>query len=174
MKATVWVFKNDLVCHVWWNFFTKHWCLFGRCFCNSNNCLMLNCQFEDYHLSVFPKLQQWRNFAWGCPWVRDGWVPHSPEKWLHNRIYCPSNRSKQIQESHTAYRTVTEYTRQSLNETQLGVTADNYLSVKKCRGAGSVLFFIQTLPRILCTGAISRVSFFDLFGPIARAINPII
>ena len=20
---------------------------------------------------------QWRNFACGCPWVRDGWVPHS-------------------------------------------------------------------------------------------------
>ena len=19
---------------------------------------------------------QWRNFAWGCPWARDGWVPH--------------------------------------------------------------------------------------------------
>ena len=27
--------------------------------------------------------------------------------------------------------------------------------------------FIQTLPCILCAGAISRVSFFDLFGPIA-------
>ena len=35
------------------------------------------------------------------------------------------------------------------------------------------LFFIQTLPRILCVGAINRVSFFDLFGPIAGAINPI-
>ena len=30
-------------------------------------------------------------------------VQYSPEKWLHNRIYCPSDRSKQIQESHTAY-----------------------------------------------------------------------
>ena len=28
-----------------------------------------------------------------------------------------------------------------------------------------VCCFIQTLPRILCTGAISRVSFLDLFGP---------
>ena len=36
-----------------------------------------------------------------------------------------------------------------------------------------MLFFIQTLPRILCAGARSRVSFLDLFGPIARAINPI-
>ena len=25
------------------------------------------------------------------------------EKWLHNRIYCPSNWSKQIQKTHTAY-----------------------------------------------------------------------
>ena len=36
-----------------------------------------------------------------------------------------------------------------------------------------MLLFIQTLPRILCTGAISPVSFFDLFGPIAGIINPI-
>ena len=49
-----------------------------------------------------------------------------------------------------------------------GFTADNYLSVKPC-----MLFFIQTLPRILCNGAISRESFFDLFGPIAGVINPI-
>ena len=33
--------------------------------------------------------------------------------------------------------------------------------------------FIQTLPRILCVGDISRVSFLDLFGPIAGATNPI-
>ena len=43
---------------------------------------------------------------------------YSPEKWLHNRIYCPSNRSKQIKETHTAYSTGTQYTRQSLNEKQ--------------------------------------------------------
>ena len=47
-------------------------------------------------------------------------------------------------------------------------TDDNCLSVKPC-----MLFFIQTLPRILCAGAISQVSFLDLFGPIAGAINPI-
>ena len=44
-------------------------------------------------------------------------------------------------------------------------------SVEPC-----ILFFIQTLPRMLsrlCVGAISRVSFLDLFGPIAGAINPI-
>ena len=40
--------------------------------------------------------------------------------------------------------------------------------VKPC-----MLFLIQTLPRILCAGAISRVSFLDLFGPIAGATNPI-
>ena len=50
-----------------------------------------------------------------------------------------------------------------------GFTVGNCLSVKP-----RMLFFIQTLPRILCAGAISRVSFFDLFGPIAGAINPII
>ena len=44
---------------------------------------------------------------------------YSPEKWLYNRIYCLSNRSKQIQETHTAYNSAgTQYTRQSLNEKQ--------------------------------------------------------
>ena len=43
---------------------------------------------------------------------------YSPEKWLYNRIYCPSNRSKQIKETHTAYGAGTQYTRQSLNEKQ--------------------------------------------------------
>ena len=43
---------------------------------------------------------------------------YSPEKWLHNRIYCPSNRSKQIKETHTAYSAGTQYTLQSLNEKQ--------------------------------------------------------
>ena len=37
----------------------------------------------------------------------------------------------------------------------------------------SMLFFIQTLPRLLCVGAISRVSFLDLFGPIAGVLNPV-
>ena len=32
------------------------------------------------------------------------------------------------------------------------------------------VFFILTLPRILCAGAISRESFFDLFAPIVGAI----
>ena len=35
------------------------------------------------------------------------------------------------------------------------------------------MFFIKTLPRILCAGALSHVSFFDLFGLIAGATNPI-
>ena len=47
-------------------------------------------------------------------------------------------------------------------------TDNNLLFVKPC-----MLFFIQTLPRILCAIAVSRVSFIDLFGPIAGAINPI-
>ena len=42
------------------------------------------------------------------------------------------------------------------------------LSVKSC-----MLVFIQTLPRISFAGALSRVSFLDLFGPIAGVTNPI-
>ena len=45
-------------------------------------------------------------------------LPNSPEKLCHNRICCPSNRSKQVQETHTAYIADTQYTRQSLNEKQ--------------------------------------------------------
>ena len=37
---------------------------------------------------------------------------NSPEKLCHNRICCPSNRSKQVQETHTAYVADTQYTRQ--------------------------------------------------------------
>ena len=47
-------------------------------------------------------------------------------------------------------------------------TVKKLLSVKS-----SMLFFIQTLPRILCACAISRVTFLDLFGPIAGVTNPI-
>ena len=35
-----------------------------------------------------------------------------------------------------------------------------------------MLFFIQTLPLKLCTGALSRVSFFHLFGPIVGGNKP--
>ena len=56
---------------------------------------------------MYHKLFGTMSVPWSCYW---------PEKWLHNRIYCPSNRSKQIQETHTAYSTGTQYTRQSLNE----------------------------------------------------------
>ena len=49
-----------------------------------------------------------------------------------------------------------------------GFTENNLLSVKPC-----ILCFIRTLPRVLRTGAISHVSFLDLFGPIAGVTNPI-
>ena len=42
----------------------------------------------------------------------------SPEKWLHNWICYPSNRSKQIQETQMAYSAGTQYTRQSFNKSQ--------------------------------------------------------
>ena len=51
-------------------------------------------------------------------WLREHIILYLPEKWLHNWIYYPSNRSKQIQETHTAYSAGTQYTRQSLNEKQ--------------------------------------------------------
>ena len=54
-------------------------------------------------------------------------------------------------------------------KTTYGFTDRELSAVKPC-----TLFFIQTLPRILCAGAISRVSFLDLFGPIAGVINPIL
>ena len=79
------------------------------------------------------------------------------------------NPAKQIQETHTAYNFGTHYMRQSLNEKQYTwLHTDTLLSVKSY-----MLFFIQTLPRILCAGAISHVNFLDLFGPIAWVTNPI-
>ena len=47
---------------------------------------------------------------------RGKWWENSPEEWLHNKISYPSNRSKQILETHRAYSAGTQYTRQSLNE----------------------------------------------------------
>ena len=87
---------------------------------------------------------------------------YSPEKWLHNRIYCPSNRSKQIQETHTTYSAGTQYTRQSLNKKQgAWLYRQTASSVKSC-----MLFFIQTLPRILCAGVKSP------FIPSSNALWP--
>ena len=54
-------------------------------------------------------------------WIWCGSSPsYSPVKWLQSsiRIYCHSNRSKQMQETHTAYSAFTQYSRQSLNEIQ--------------------------------------------------------
>ena len=66
-----------------------------------------------------------------------------PEKWLYNRIYCTSNQSKQIKETHTDYSAGTQYTRQSLNEktTTMASQTDGYrlwshvwcFSFKLCR-----------------------------------------
>ena len=60
-----------------------------------------------------------RSLNWtktNCTFIQNGC--YSPEKWLHNWICHPSNRSKQIQESHTAYSADTQPTRQSLNVRQ--------------------------------------------------------
>ena len=61
-----------------------------------------------------------------------------------DRISCPGNRFKQIQETHVAY---------SASE------------------AMYVVFQSNSVVYILCTCAISRVRFLDLFGPIAEATN---
>ena len=60
---------------------------------------------------------------------------YSPEKLCHNRICCPSNRSKQVQETHTAYIADTQYTRQSLNEKQHTCTSQTVSRVA-CRWEG--------------------------------------
>ena len=39
-----------------WPFLTKRWHPFGKRFCSWNNSMMINCKFEDYHLSVFKKI----------------------------------------------------------------------------------------------------------------------
>ena len=56
----------------------------------------------------------------------------------------PSNRSKQIRETHTADSAGTQYTRQSLNEKQPTCMASQTTTCL-C----SMLIFIQTLPRII-------------------------
>ena len=45
-------------------------------------------------------------------------LTNSSEKWLHNGICYPSNRSKQIKETHMVYSAGTQYMRQSFNESQ--------------------------------------------------------
>ena len=66
-----------------------------------------------------------------------------------------------------AYSAGTQYMPQSLNEKLHGFTDNYLLSVKPY-----MLFFIQTLLCIVCAGAISRVCFLGMFGPIAGATNP--
>ena len=90
---------------------------------------------------------------------------YSLEKWLHHRIYCPSNRSKQIKETHKAYSAGTQYTQQSLNEKQPTWLYRSW--------SHACCFSFKLCPCILCIGAISCVCFFDLFGPIAGAINSV-
>ena len=95
-----------------------------------------------------------------------------PEKLLHNWIYYPSNRSKQTRETHTGDSAGTQFTRQSLNEKQHTYVASEIGQQLVCE-AYCILFFIQSLPRILWASTISRVNFSDLFGPIVGVTNPI-
>ena len=61
---------------------------------------------------------------------------NSPEKWLHNRIYCycPSNRSKQIQETHTARAPAHNVCGKVwLKKSTHGFTEDNFAAYIVCR-----------------------------------------
>ena len=87
---------------------------------------------------------------------------NSPEKRLHNMIYCPINWSKQIQETHMAYSAGTHYTLQNLNEKQHTWL---YRQIVIFFEAMYVVFHSNFAAYIVCQ-AISRVSFLDLFGPI--------
>ena len=83
------------------------------------------------------------------------------------RAAARSNRFKQIQETHLAYSAANNIRGRIWMKNNIPSFIDNkLLSVKPC-----MLFFIQTLPRVLCAGAISQVSFLDLFEPIADATN---
>ena len=101
----------------------------------------------------------WR-IAW-CTVIAHNGVHKLPEKWLHNWIIYPSNWFKQIWETHMADALVHNI------RGKHGFKLRHFLSVKL------VVFFIQTFWHRLCTGAISGVSFSDLFGPIAGATNSI-
>ena len=103
---------------------------------------------------------------------------NSPGKWLYNWICCPSNRSKQIQETHTAYSAGTQYTRHcwSLNETRhtWQLTWLHRQDVIVCEAMYAVDHSNFAVGPILCTGALLiRVSFLDLFGSIAGVTNPV-
>ena len=87
-------------------------------------------------------LYEWDSGLW-LDWLIDCFL-NSPEKWLHNRICYPSNPSRQIKETHTAYSAGTPYTRQSWMKNNMHAFTDNkVLCVKPC-----MQFFIQTLPRV--------------------------
>ena len=92
---------------------------------------------------------------------------------LHPRIsihreydLLPSNRSEQIIETCTGYSTGNQFTRQRLNEKQHSFLHHVHGFTEKCMAVPCMLFYIQTLPRILRAGAESRVRFLGLFGPI--------
>ena len=98
------------------------------------------------HWSVKPHTA-WLNFL--SILTKQCTILNSPEKWLHNRIYCPSNRSKQIQETHTGHSgEFTIYAAKS--EWKTTYTASHRITVYLWSHV--YLFFIQTLPGILWAG----------------------
>ena len=103
-KVKEWYTKYILI--IWDNIIEhtlKYWAAHYRAYCRNHTHSNWPTPFTNPYIPC--------RWFWKC-------VPNSPEKWLHNRICCPSDRSKQIQETHTAYSAGTQYTRQSLNEEQ--------------------------------------------------------
>ena len=100
-------------------------------------------QASLYHSSTEMNQSMW--IQW--PFSPKNLSQNSPKKWLHNRICCPSNWSKQIQETHTAYSSGTQYTRQSLNEKQH--TWLNRQTVIVCE-AMYVIFHLNFAAYIVC------------------------
>ena len=128
--------------------------------------MVQNMENIDFRTFFAVTSQQWPLLKRNC----DFWVPWNISDQIH-RILCPNlvyflrkcTKSSKIRPRGAVppQSTGTQYTWQSFNEKQHRPT---WLV---CEAMTCMLFFIQTLPRILCAGAVSRVSFLDLFGPIA-------
>ena len=84
--------------------------------CNFGWKQMISLLPSKYYIYMLKYRTKHAQFQFGVPFPISR--AYSPEKWLHNRIYCPSNRSKQIKETYTACSAGTQYMRQSLNEKQ--------------------------------------------------------
>ena len=106
-SCAIWSCYMDCWCSTWWRIgisvvvsswskWLVCWSFKALCWCSlakNITYLMFACNYmEQQRLSSEigiqmhvcksnnPNDKQWRNFARGCPWARDGWVPH----WLRS------------------------------------------------------------------------------------------